>query len=42
MAQSKLSGASKACRQFWGLVQFYFVLLDRIKKYITERAMETD
>ena len=24
------------------IVQFYFVLLDRIKKYITENAMETD
>ena len=24
------------------LVQFYFVLLDRIMKYITENAMETD
>ena len=24
------------------IVQFYFVLLDRIMKYITENAMETD
>ena len=37
-----LHNARPAALEIQDIVQFYFVLLDRIMKYITENPMETD